>query len=95
MAKEYIEREEFQQVLRKSHEAHANNSREASLLERDIRLLNEQPTADVIEVVRCKDCVYSKNYTCTRGEMYDDTRYRPDYFCADGERRTDDAKTCF
>lgn len=53
--------------------------------------LGEKKSADVVEVVRCKDCVYSKNYTCTRGEMYDDTRYRPDYFCADGERRDNNA----
>jgi hypothetical protein len=51
------------------------------------RRMENTPAADVVEVVRCKDCVYSKNYNCTRGEMYDDTRYRPDYFCADGERR--------
>ena len=50
MAKEYIEREAFREVLRRSHEAHANNSREEVLLERDIRLLMEQPAADVVEV---------------------------------------------
>ena len=39
------------------------------------------------DVVRCKDCLYNENGCCTRSELYDDTRYRPDYFCADGERR--------
>ena len=38
-------------------------------------------------VVRCKDCVYNENGCCTHSESYDDTRYRPDYFCADGERK--------
>ena len=46
---------------------------------------------DYVLVVRCRYCVYNENGTCTHSENYDDTRYRPDYFCADGERRTDDA----
>lgn len=50
MAK-YIEREVFREVLRKSHNAHARTSREVSLLARDVRLLNEQPAADVAPVV--------------------------------------------
>lgn len=47
------------------------------------------PTVDAVEVVRCKDCAYNENGCCTHSENYDDTRYRPDYFCADGYRRTD------
>ena len=43
--------------------------------------------AKSVEVVRCKDCLYNENGCCTHSETYDDTRYRPDYFCADGERR--------
>ena len=46
---EYVEKEAFREVLRKSHEAHASNSREEVLLDRDIRLLNEQPASDVVE----------------------------------------------
>jgi hypothetical protein len=37
--------------------------------------------------VHCKECVYNENGCCTHSENYDDTKYRPDYFCADGERR--------
>ena len=48
---EYIEREALVDVLAVSHAHHANNSREASLLDRDIRLIWEQPTADVVPVV--------------------------------------------
>ena len=43
--------------------------------------------ADFVEVVRCKDCVYNHNGSCTHSEIYDDTNYNPDYYCADGERR--------
>ena len=49
--------------------------------------LADVPTVDAVEVVRCKDCVYNENGTCTHSECFDDTKYRPDYFCADGERR--------
>ena len=56
-----------------------------------LALLKEQP-----EIVRCKDC---KNWV-GNGADIDELPYwlpckgemrRPDYFCADGERRTDDA----
>lgn len=37
-----IDADELIKVLRNSHESHANNSREESLLARDIRLVEEQ-----------------------------------------------------
>lgn len=38
---------------------HDNNSHERGLTLMGIaRLLDDQPTADVVEVVRCKDCIY-------------------------------------
>ena len=50
---------------------------------------NDGDAVDIVEVVRCKDCVYNENGCCTHSESYDDTRYRPDYFCADGYKRMD------
>lgn len=44
-----------------------------------LRKLDEQPTADAVEVVRCKDC--TRQMICFHSD---------DYFCADGERREDD-----
>ena len=42
-------------------------------------IINEQPTADVQEVVRCKDCKYRKSSEfCECRE--------PDAYCSDGER---------
>ena len=43
--------------------------------------------ADVVEVVRCKDCRY-----CGNDEMFDEMwcdgkRVSADWFCADGERK--------
>lgn len=40
------------------------------------------------DIVRCKDCKLYKDYCCTN---FDFTWYRePNWFCADGKRRTDD-----
>ena len=58
------------------------------------RLINEQPTADVVEVVRCKDCVhyqpslFGEKNMCFRKDVdgvqicYD---FSPDDFCSYGE----------
>lgn len=62
---EYIEREAFREVLKKSHKAHASNSREESLLDRDIRLLNEQPSVDVAKV-RHGRWLYEPKFGSTR-----------------------------
>lgn len=50
-------------------------------------VIDRIPVADVVEVVRCKDCLYNANGTCVHSESYDDTTHRPDYFCADGMRK--------
>ena len=56
------------------------------------RIVEHTPAADVVEVVRCKDCKYCKvecgNYCC----YVDDYLKMPishygDFYCADGERR--------
>lgn len=44
--------------------------------------IDEQPIADVVEVVRCKDC--TRQFICYHSD---------DYYCADGERRDDAEKT--
>lgn len=49
--------------------------------------INAQPTADVVEVVRCKDCRWKQGSECVR---FADVRPFPDDFCSRAERRTDD-----
>ena len=66
--------------LKPPYDSYANGFCEA------IKQLNMLPTADVVEVVRCKDCIYNKIAGCTHSEGYDERNYNPDYFCADGER---------
>lgn len=67
-----------------------------------IGLIDEEPTADVVPVVRCKDCRYYEIYEL-KSDGTDDRRYRPsvcvkekyaeykkpDWFCADGEKVTE------
>lgn len=74
--------------LRKSCEYHAENSREFSLLQRDIIIVQEQPTIDAVPVIRCKDCKhhgeqYGNGY-CMKDGCYG--WYDEDY-CSRAERK--------
>ena len=53
-----------------------------------IDLIDKQPTADVVEVVRCKDCRnrIEKNWSKCHGR-------KPYDFCSDGERLNNESKT--
>ena len=55
-----------------------------------VRLLEKAPTVDAVEVVRCRDCIYTRKVygrlvckygTCAGCILLDD------FFCANGERR--------
>ena len=50
-----------------------------------------QPTADVQEVVRCKDCLYTQerygHLECINGISYRNSWNKPDDFCNYGERK--------
>ena len=54
-------------------------------------LLDEAPVVDAVEVVRCKDCLYSTerygHMECIHGVSYRNTWNKPDFFCANGERK--------
>lgn len=58
------------------------------------KYLEEQPAADVVEVVRCKDCRHYKRWIWSDGEiaLYCDKHWghpeaAPDDFCSYGERK--------
>lgn len=67
-----------------------------------IATLDNLPAADVVEVVRCKDCKHSVRYECKNDVCYKFTMCRrrdsysegveDDDFCSYGERRSEDAK---
>lgn len=53
------------------------------------RIVREAPTADVVEVVRCKDCVFAKE-GFDKCDVYcnlNDVSFGKDSFCSYGERR--------
>ena len=56
-----------------------------------IDLIDEQPTVDAIEVVRCKDCQYLEPALNSDWSWcyYFDSKVRGDDFCSHGERRDD------
>jgi hypothetical protein len=61
-----------------------------------IQQVHEQPTVDAVPVVRCWKCKYfvKNTWECVRladrfGDEYSDARVYPEYYCADGERRTE------
>ena len=78
MAKEYIEREAALELLK-------DDDRCGYLDSGDILAI---PTADVVEVVRCKDCKYFGTEICALDTyLFDVTE---DGFCNYGERRDND-----
>ncbi len=63
---------------------------EKATIARAIQILNEQPIADVVEVIRCEDCIhqrYCQQYILHKGFTVErrDLKY-----CSYGERRTDE-----
>ena len=57
------------------------------------RMVKKEPAVDVVEVVRCKNCVsgHKQPYsTLIRCETMACNGLKPDDFCSYGERRTDD-----
>ena len=87
--KEYIERGAFLDKLNKKvkldYEMGLYNH--GALTESFIRFVEIQPAADVVEVVRCKDCKFFEygDY-CSEGKM-EHSRCRENDFCSYGERK--------
>lgn len=56
-----------------------------------IAVLEDMPTMDAVEVVRCKDCLYSRerygHIECIHGVSYRNTWNKPDFYCSYGERK--------
>ena len=48
-----------------------------------VGIIKEQPSVDVEEIVRCKDCKYYRECGCQRAFVYPE----PDDFCSRGERK--------
>lgn len=62
------------------------------------KLIEDAPTVEAVEIVRCRDCKYyydygaNREYCCHRskyGKQVFDVKFKADDFCSYGERRTD------
>ena len=95
MSKEYIEREKaLEKVIEVKHYDPELNG---VVLHRYIKEidLKDIPAADVVEVVRCRDCKHSyridgakEEYDCAKISAF--AKFFPgDHFCGYGERKTD------
>ena len=78
----------------------ADENHDALLSVREaMKLIDLEPTVDAVEVVRCRDCRYwhhkvdaHTHWVCSHHSF--DKRLMhttPDFFCADGKRRENDA----
>ena len=84
--KKYIDSEQIEQNL---HREEYGTPDERWIPESEIaQFIDNVPSADVVEVVRCKDCkrstkhsedIYKCGWLCAMTE--------PDFYCADGERK--------
>ena len=58
-----------------------------------IRVIEALPSAGVVKVVRCKDCVFWKNrHLCRVFSIHGTVDTNAEDFCSYGERRTDECK---
>ena len=70
-----------------------NDDFDCDIVNHFLGIVDSQPTADVVEVVRCKDCSHcivnekhpDKPLICCRTKMCGTTK--PEWFCADGEKK--------
>lgn len=88
---EYIERKA---VINKINEipAHFDSGDIRYGIELAIQTIKDTPTADVVEVVRCKDCQYYVAEYCTRDIKSRTNMFymRADDFCSYGERKDEE-----
>lgn len=93
--KEYIEREKLKQAF--AADTQSIRGWDVDLFDLLMDEIDEVPVSDVVEVVRCKDCIhYSSNkpksqlnrsgYCLLNEDVTDDRREETD-FCSYGERK--------
>ncbi len=77
-----------EQIAKEIHTYWTNGTGGYCLAEDAIADIDNAPTVDAVEVVRCKDCKHRENLL---GEMccpcYEDLPVEDNHFCAYGERR--------
>ena len=54
-------------------------------IEQVVERLRNDPEAEWVEIIRCKDCKFYREYGCQRAFVYPE----PEDFCSRAERKTD------
>ena len=73
-------------------ETYGEDDEYVCFLDEVLMRIDDAPTADVVEVVRCKDCKHGRSYKHTKEYVACEVDCEPidrdsDFFCADGKRR--------
>lgn len=77
---DYIKRDDAVRIIRESP-----FKRHTTIICYFVGSLNELPSADVVEVVRCKDCKWWKPFNDKMGDCGYDMKHK-DQYCDRGER---------
>ena len=92
----YINKEEFFAWVKERWCSDCQNDNglrcRACWIDDAIDIVEEAPEADVVEVVRCKDCRYSVDcetagFYCEHPDNRNPIECRPTDYCSDGERK--------
>lgn len=95
MADEYIKRSNAEKAIREYADIKHNNGdiTTANCVLKAVSVLNEIPAADVVEVVRCRDCKhFTKGMAIGMCKRISDKPINMPYnnYCGFGKRRCDD-----
>lgn len=83
----YIDADAFMKSIRKIRDMQnfKTNTNWYSAYDEFLDLIEDFPIADVVEIVRCKDCKWFNQIVCKRMNRV----MKSDGFCSNGERRED------
>ena len=85
MPDEYISREAMLEHLDRCKQSEDATTLTAAVITALQCFVQSQPTADVAEVVRCKDCIYNIDGMCfSRASFKNAVAVEPDNFCSWG-----------
>ena len=88
MPDEYISREAMIEHLDRCKQSEDATTLTAAVITALQCFVQSQPTADVAEVVRCKDCIYNIDGMCfSRTSFKNAVAVEPDNFCSYGEAK--------
>jgi hypothetical protein len=96
------EREEYDNLAGKHRSlARSIHSKHVEFCNKMLDIIRKQPTVDAVPVVLCRDCKYRKEsvdglfksgYFCERCHFSSDMENCDDFYCANGERKSDETE---